>query len=276
MITRLERLSNVWFAAFVLPWIVIAIYLACVLSIDPANLPWFHSEVGPVELVSALLFLPMCYLAGHVAYRLLNPKSGMSAASQAAAKPWLAVAWFALFALGSIFMFLEETSFGQHVIGFESPAYFKEHNKQQELSLHNLAGDKPSSTLRQIANTGLPIFAIVLPLVAGHLRKKREASPDSGAKLPAWIWLIMPGWELALWVILAALVSPVRKLGGFSGEEAGHWRGSLSEFKEMLWYCALLTYAWSSYRHHVMGQRAENSPRATADEVAAQSGASTD
>src|SRR5690606_3314504 len=81
MISRLERISNVWFAAFVLPWIVIAIYVTCVLSIDPANLPWFHSEVGPVELVSALLFLPMCYFAGHVAYRLLNPRQGMSGAS---------------------------------------------------------------------------------------------------------------------------------------------------------------------------------------------------
>lgn len=276
MLSQLHRISNVWFAAFILPWIVIVAYVACVVSIAPENLPWFHSEVGPVELISALLFLPMAYLAGHIAYRLFNPKPAAAIAGESSGKPWLAVAWFALFALGSIFMFLEETSFGQHVIGFESPEYFKEHNKQQELSLHNLAGDAPSSTLRQIANTGLPIFAIILPLVAGHFRKKRQASPDAKSNLPKWVWLIMPGWELALWVVLAALVSPVRKLGGFSDDDAGHWRGSLSEFKEMLWYCGLLVYAWSSYRHLVLGKTAEDSPRKAADEVAAETGTSSD
>ncbi len=253
------RRSSFWFSGFILPWIVCAIYVICLQFIEPDDLQWFHSEVGPVELVSALLFLPMAVFAAWVAFALHRHGSTGITPESASGPMWPATTWFALFALGSIFMFLEETSFGQHVIGFESPEFFKEHNKQHELSLHNLAGDAPSSTLRQIANIGLPIFAIVMPFIALKVREKLTKKPDSKNPLPTWYWVITPGWEVVMWVVLAMLVSPIRKLGGFSDDDAGVWRGSLSEFKELLWYGGLLVYAWASFCRYAWRRSADSS-----------------
>ena len=118
--------------------------------------------------------------------------------------------WYALFTLGVIVIFLEETSYGQHYLGFASPEYFEANNKQSEMNLHNLYGDKPSSTLRRIANTGLPLFCIAAPALV--MRFRNDAYEPRG-----WAWYIMPRWELVLWVIVAALISPIRKMGGFSG-----------------------------------------------------------
>src|SRR5690606_11795013 len=45
-----------------------------------------------------------------------------------------------LYAMAFLFLFgaLEEISYGQRLIGFESPAFFKQYNSQMEFNIHNL------------------------------------------------------------------------------------------------------------------------------------------
>src|SRR5690606_17879648 len=105
-------------------------------------------------------------------------------------------------------MLLEEISYGQHFLGFSSPEVFAENNKQGEMNLHNLFDDKPSSTLRSIANVGLPVLGIALPIIVGL--------QAWGYRRRNWSWYLLPRWELFLWVIFSMLVSPIRKMGNFS------------------------------------------------------------
>jgi hypothetical protein len=227
----IQRKSQ-WLAAL-FPVMLCLVYALTLSILPPVHWPFFHSEWGPVELLTATAFAVTAGLAALTALRLGRRSAG------AAVGPWWARLWFVAFAAGALFMFLEETSFGQHYWGYDSPDFFEQHNKQSEMNLHNLMGDKPSSTLRRIADAGLPVFAIVAPLVFGRGRDAYRRGH--------WTWYILPRWEMAAWVVLAAVSSPVRKLA--FGDDARHeFRGSLSEFKELLWAGALLTYAWCMWR----------------------------
>ncbi len=211
---------------------VVLTYIVAVTLLPRELLPWFHDELGPVELVTEGVLIVALGLS------ILTARAMFRAASDAPryAKWWhLGVAFAVMAAL------LEETSYGQHHFGFEPPAYFQEHSKQQELNFHNLWRDKPSSTLRSIANGGLPIFAVVLPLVM--LRQ-----PGAFAR-GHWSRYLLPRLEMAPWIIASMCISPVRRLGGFSDGDSV-WRESLSEFKELLWAFALLAYILTMWRRH--------------------------
>jgi hypothetical protein len=72
--------------------------------------------------------------------------------------------WFASgLALFCIVVAMEEISWGQRVLGYRPPAYFLEHNFQQELNLHNVM----STTLRKLALKAVILgYGVVLPLLA--------------------------------------------------------------------------------------------------------------
>lgn len=209
----------------ILPIATVLIYALIMVFIPRDQLQWFHNERGPVEIITAIAFLVTAVAAGVILVRLLRQRPRTSR--------WF-VAWHTLFVLGAVFMLLEETSYGQHYFQYDSPAYFEEHNKQNEMNLHNLYGDKPSSMLRRVANVGLPVFGIALPWIV------LSRDPKAYERL-RWAWYILPKKELILWVLLAALVSPIRNTDFFSEGETV-WRGTLSEFKELLWAMTLLVY----------------------------------
>ena len=218
----------------ILPVATVLIYTLVMIVIPRDQLQWFHNETGPIEIITALVFLLTAIAAGAILVSLRRQQPRPSR--------WF-IAWHTLFIIGAVFMLLEETSYGQHYFNFESPAYFEEHNKQDEMNLHNLYGDKPSSTLRRIANVGLPVFGIALPwFVMSRDPKAYERT--------RWAWYTLPHKELILWVLLAALVSPIRNTDFFSEGETV-WRGTLSEFKELLWAMTLCVYGlvmWQRFK----------------------------
>lgn len=236
----------VFFCAVVLPFIVIGIYAFVTgILLEPSQLPNFHSEAGPIEQITAGLMLVAAGVALTIAFKLKSRGHG---------RLWQA--WYVLIAAGALFVCLEEISYGQHLMGWQAPEYFQEHNKQREMNLHNLYGDGVSSTLRKVVNTALPLGAILVPLVL----MRRPESFRRGD----WTWYTVPRLEMAVWVAVAGLSSAVRKLGGFTGE--GDWAGSLSEFKEMLWACALLMYLGVMWRRMLTR---EVTPQSDAAETAA-------
>ena len=237
--TWIDGGAVVWFCALALPLLVVGIYaLITGVVLEPGDLPAFHSEAGPVELVTAALMLVAAIWAGRLAVRVKRLGG-----------PGIWRGWYWLLAAGALFVCLEEISYGQHMMGWEAPEYFQEHNKQREMNVHNLYGDTLSSTMRKAVNAALPIGAILVPLV---LMRRRQSYVRGD-----WTWWSAPRLELAVWVLVAALSTAVRKLGGFTGE--GDWRGSLSEFKEMLWACALLMYLGVMWRRMGLANpRAEN------------------
>ena len=73
---------------------------------------------------------------------------------------------FFLLALGAFFVAMEEISWGQRVLGFQSSAFLVEHNRQGEVNLHNLL-DFPRSTIIAI---GVLLWSVGLPVLARSAR----------------------------------------------------------------------------------------------------------
>lgn len=206
-----------------LPVIGSCVYGLALWLVPDEHLPWFNGEFGPVENISALLFL----LVGVEAFRFLRRLGPVPLPHKA----WLKL-WFALFVAGGVFMFLEEISYGQHYFGWESSGYFAEQSKQKETNLHNLWGDRPSTLLRRVMEIGMPVFFAILPAV--HLVIRDSFKPGH------WPYYLLPKLELVVWVFLAGMTRPVRQWLGLTGD--GPYRGSLSEYQELLWAAALLLY----------------------------------
>lgn len=129
---------------------------------DPA---WYESlmqEDRLVEWATVWFFLAAAVLGGWRAARERRPFDGL-------------VALFCLFVAG------EEFSWGQRLLGLTPPSYFLEHNRQQELTLHNFADifGRPKWILI-IALTG---YGVLLPLLH-RIRPLRTAFKRVGATAP--------------------------------------------------------------------------------------------
>ena len=92
-------------------------------------------EDRPVEVATVVALL----LAGLLAVRRV-----LRAAK--AREPRFVQLFFALFAVVMVFVALEEISWGQHLLGLETPDAFK-HNAQQELTLHSGGSQKAVANL---------------------------------------------------------------------------------------------------------------------------------
>ena len=93
-----------------------------------AELDYFNREDGPLESVSALLFLSLSLLTLFLAYKFYRENLTLRFLMCAL----LAVIYFVMFG--------EEISWGQRLFSIETPEYFLENNVQQEINLHNLYG----------------------------------------------------------------------------------------------------------------------------------------
>jgi hypothetical protein len=129
----------------------------------------------------------------------------------AAARQWRRahkVPWFlTLVALFCLFVAGEEISWGQRLLGFQSPTYFQEQNFQQEVNLHNVVG----TSLRKLAFKGLIAgYGIVLPLVAliGPVRRALDrlgiVSPPV-ALVPSFLAMLVT-YQLYPWKFTGELV----------------------------------------------------------------------
>ena len=79
-----------------------------------------------------------------------------------------------LVALFCLFIAGEEFSWGQRLVGYDSPVAFLEHNVQQEATLHNLAVFGRPKWPLSIALAG---YGILLPVVAGLARRAGGDAP---------------------------------------------------------------------------------------------------
>lgn len=162
-----------WYHALLTLIIVSLIWLA---RIDPT---WYESllqEDRLAEWGTVWFFFTAAVLGGWRAVRERRPFDGL-------------VALFCFFVAG------EEFSWGQRLLGFTAPTYFLEHNRQQELTLHNFADvfGQPKFALI-LALSG---YGIVLPLVNLH---------RLGRSLLARLRATAPPLSLAPWFALAVIL----------------------------------------------------------------------
>lgn len=119
-------------------------------------------------------------------------------------------AFAGLLALACAFFAGEETSWGQHWLGFETPAVLAARNDQGELNLHN---DVALGPVFDQLPRGLLTLAAVIGVVAPLVRRGQRRGPDGAAfaaRSPAgWIW---PGTACLPAALLALVVSLPEKL----------------------------------------------------------------
>ncbi len=76
--------------------------------------------------------------------------------------------FFAVLAVACFYTVMEEISWGQRIIGFESSEFFKEHNQQGETNLHNLLSGPYKTVskdiLRYTLALGLAGYGLIFPL----------------------------------------------------------------------------------------------------------------
>lgn len=124
------------------------------------------AEDGPIEQATAYLFL----LAAIVAFGVLLQTTARSRRIMPA---WLI--------LGFAICFAEEISWGQRVLGFETPAPIKRFNIQQETNFHNLFGYAADHAFV----LGLFGFGVLLPLLAWQFPLVHRLCDRLGLPVPS-------------------------------------------------------------------------------------------
>lgn len=110
--------------------------------------------------------------------------------------------FFIVLALACFYVFMEEISWGQRVIGFDTPELLKRHNLQREANIHNLLVGPMSTTTRDVVEYTLAsvlfLYGVLYPLtlkfkwsVAQWFDRRGFAAP------PLYLW---PFFLTAAWL----------------------------------------------------------------------------
>lgn len=206
---------------YLLPLILLGLHLLFMTILDEEGRFWFHSERGPTENITFLIF------AASGVWALVLWKGSKTIIPR--------MRWFLLlFGVAAIFVALEEISYGQHYLGYDSPEWAEQYNKQKEVNLHNLGGDLMSVVMRRVAEIGLPFFGIIVPFVI--MRYPVAYTPQD------WTYYIMPRHELIMLLVLCVVIRVNYATGdGLFGVQRSD---GLSELQELYWAMAGLIWVW--------------------------------
>jgi hypothetical protein len=176
-----------------LPFLGLAVYAVSVRLMPAAMFHWvYDSEYGPVEIGTAACFAA----AGVLAFGLARRTRGIA--------PPLVRVLYLVFAVGAIFACLEEISYGQHFIGWQSPRWFDQANAQHETNLHNLLQDRPGKLLRNGSLVAVALGGIILPAAATWMGGQYTAG--------RWAYYLLPRAELVPLVTASLIMRLVRTL----------------------------------------------------------------
>ena len=125
------------------------------------NVHWYETSYAEEDgFIEWLTTIPLL-IATVVAIRYLVTLSGK--------RSWLFFLSVLFIALFSFFVGGEEISWGQRVFHIQTPEYFKEHNAQDEMNLHNLVlsdGEKVNKVIfSQLLSVLIGIYLVLLPIL---------------------------------------------------------------------------------------------------------------
>lgn len=177
------------------------------------------SELGLLESVQAVVLLCAIGMAGVLLFQ-----RGLSC------PPWVR-AWIAAGLVGTVYVFLEEISYGQHYFNWNTPGYWQEINDQHETNLHNTSSwldQKP----RLLLELGVLVGGIIVPLL-------RRFKPSA---LPGKLKPILPDSALFITALLAILPRIYERVIALAGLD--HWNLFVrtSEVQEFYFFYFVLLY----------------------------------
>lgn len=115
-----------WMWLYLAPAILPAILLARYMDPQIYRV-WIEGELGLIEMATPLLLLSVMITGSLIAWR-----HGRMPAR------WIGI-WFLLHAAGAFYFAGEEISWGQHLLGWQTPETFAALNDQGETNLHNMS-----------------------------------------------------------------------------------------------------------------------------------------
>ena len=189
---------------------------------------WIESESGLVENATAILLIPAVILAIGIGFKLIR-RSG----------PLYAM-WFFGVALICFGFAGEEVSWGQHWLGWDSPEYFVENNRQGETNFHNL-NIHFGRVVKSLLTLAIVVGGLIIPL--------RRSAPAGFAKQTSFQRFLRFITPTRVCIPAAAFVLGVRLI-----ERSKTWfeldwdfiAVNLKESQELYIALFLLIYVWSA------------------------------
>lgn len=183
---------------------------------------WIESEAGFIENATTLLLIPATVFGTILAVRFYHRYGSFF------------FFWFAGFSLMCLGFAGEEVSWGQHWIGWMSPGYFAEHNRQGETNFHNL-NIHFGRVVKTLLTLAIIIGGLILPL-----KRRRPTGPATDL-----FDVLVP---TMVCVPAAAFVFGVRlveRLKTWFDSEWALLAVNLKELQELYIAIFLLVYVWS-------------------------------
>jgi tetratricopeptide (TPR) repeat protein len=93
--------------------------------------------------------------------------------------------WFALLALGTFIVAMEEISWGQRIVGAPTPDILRVANFQGEITLHNIPALSPEALTYFLVSLGFSLYGFVLPVLAAVSSRINTAIARVNLPLPS-------------------------------------------------------------------------------------------
>jgi hypothetical protein len=167
-----------------------------------AFLVWIRED-GLVEWLTVVVLLIMSAFSIIMSYAFGRSKPG-----SAPKTVWLFLAF--LFFFGA----MEEISWGQRILGIESPEWFLKHNRQGETNLHNLlvfGVNINKLVFGKILAILIGIYLLAVPLAYRLSQKFRDF-------ITRWGIPIAQNYQILLGIIVVLLVEPHLRIAEKAGE----------------------------------------------------------
>lgn len=167
-----------------------------------AFLVWIRED-GLVEWLTVVVLLIMSAFSGTMSYAFGRSKPGSGAKTV-----WLFLAF--LFFFGA----MEEISWGQRILGIESPEWFLKHNRQGETNLHNLVilgVNINKLVFGKILAVLIGIYLLAVPLAYRLSQKFRDF-------IRRWGIPIVQNYQILIGIIVVLLVQPQLRIVEKAGE----------------------------------------------------------
>lgn len=165
---------------FALPLAGIAVVALYKLDFGAADRRYlmFLREDGPVEYATAVVFLLGTVAATRVA---------------SLAQHWQTRVFFGLFAGAMLFIALSEISFGQRLIGVETPEALRGVNLQDEITIHNLPG------IQFVVYGIMPLLIMGYALFSGRVARWLSSAPAGRRLSPELLSVAPVPWYAVSW-----------------------------------------------------------------------------
>lgn len=174
------------------PPLLLIIQVTAYLIDRPFYNRWIDGELGLIEMGTVAVVLPGV-VAGILIWR----------ARRLLPTAWLSY-WYLLVTLGCVYFAGEELSWGQHLLGWQTPESLQTLNDQQETNLHNI-----SSWLDQKPRLFLELWVVIGGLIVPLWGRIKDSAPNSIKDWRYWFW---PSQVCLLTAALVVLVKLPEKL----------------------------------------------------------------